>query len=141
MSTRSLRALVAVSLLASLAACGSDSPTDNSGGVTTLQVTDITVGTGAAVVQGDVVTVHYIGAFLDGREFDNSYSRGIPISFRVGAGTIIPGFEQGMVGMQVGGKRKLVIPASLAYGSTGRPPTIPPNTPLQFTVELLGITK
>ena len=133
MSTRSLPAVLAASFLLALAGCGSDSPTDNSGGVTTLQVTDITVGTGATAVNGDVLNVNYVGTFLDGRQFDAG-----AYTFQLGAGRVIPGWDQGLVGMKVGGKRQLVIPPSLAYGSTGQG-SIPPNTTLKFVVDLVSI--
>lgn len=133
MSTRSLPAALAASFLLALAGCGSDSPTDNSGGVTTLQVTDLTVGTGATAVNGDVCTVNYVGTFLDGRQFDAG-----SFAFQLGAGRVIAGFDQGVVGMKVGGKRQLVIPPSLAYGSTGQG-SIPPNTTLKFVVDLVSI--
>jgi FKBP-type peptidyl-prolyl cis-trans isomerase len=134
-STRSLPAVLAASFLLALAGCGSDTPSapDNSGGVTTLQVTDITVGTGATAVNGDVLTVNYVGTFLDGRQFDAG-----SFTFQLGAGRVIPGFDQGLVGMKVGGKRQLVIPPSLAYGSAGSG-SIPPNTTLKFVVDLLSI--
>jgi FKBP-type peptidyl-prolyl cis-trans isomerase len=124
-----------------LAACGggdSTPATPDIPGPTTLVTEDISVGTGALAVNGDTVTVHYIGMFLDGRQFDNSYTSNRPLTFQLGAHAVIAGFEQGIVGMRVGGKRRLTIPSSLAYGTQGRGP-IPPNTPLRFEVELLGI--
>jgi len=127
------------SLLASLVAlpgCSKDGDTIT--GPSTLQITDTTVGTGALAETGDTVSVHYIGAFLDGTVFDSSYSRGTPLPFQLGAGQVIRGFDQGVVGMRVGGKRHLVIPSSLAYGSQGSG-SIPPNTPIQFQVELVSI--
>jgi FKBP-type peptidyl-prolyl cis-trans isomerase len=123
-----------------LAACGGDSgssPTDNSGGITTLQIEDVTVGTGATVAAGDVVTVHYRGTLLDGTQFDSSIG-GTPLTFRVGGGSLIPGFEQGMIGMRVGGKRRLTIPPALAYGASGRG-SIPPNATIRFEIDLLSI--
>jgi FKBP-type peptidyl-prolyl cis-trans isomerase len=118
---------------------GSESPTPPTSGPSTLETTDLVVGTGATAVNGDVLTVHYTGSFLDGRVFDSSYPRNQPYQFRLGAGQVIAGWDQGIPGMKVGGKRKLVIPASLAYGTQGNPPTIPPNTPIQFEVELLAL--
>jgi FKBP-type peptidyl-prolyl cis-trans isomerase len=124
--------------LAVLPACSpSDSPTGPSGPAT-LQVTEVTVGTGATAVSGDTVTVDYIGSFLDGRVFDSSFSRGTPFTFQLGANAVIPGFEQGVLGMRVGGRRQVVIPSNLAYGSTGNGP-IPPNTPIQFQIDLVSI--
>jgi FKBP-type peptidyl-prolyl cis-trans isomerase len=89
-------------------------------------------------VAGDTVTVNYVGAFMDGTVFDNSYTRGTPFTFQLGSGQVIQGFDQGILGMKVGGKRLLVIPSSLAYGSQGNS-VIPPNTPIQFQVELVSI--
>ena len=132
-----VKRLLAVVGLAALMACGggngaSDTPT----GPTTLQIEDITVGTGATAAVGDTVTVNYVGTFLDGRVFDPGTA---PITFRIGAAQVIPGFEQGMVGMRVGGKRRLTIPSALAYGSQGAGNTIPPNTPIRFEVTLVSI--
>jgi peptidylprolyl isomerase len=87
-------------------------------------------------VRGDTLTVHYVGTFENGAVFDSSYARGEPITFRLGTGAVIQGWDQGLVGMRVGGKRRLIIPPELAYGSQGFG-TIPPNTPLRFEVELL----
>ena len=107
--------------------------------VTELQGQDIQVGTGsAAVASGDTITVHYTGTYLDGSKFDSSYDRNEPFTVVIGTGQVIPGFDQGVVGMKVGGKRKLIIPPSLAYGEKGAGP-IPPNTPLQFEIYLLDI--
>jgi FKBP-type peptidyl-prolyl cis-trans isomerase FkpA len=136
--TRYSRLLAAVSLvsLAVLPACGkANNPVT---GPTTLEITDVTVGTGDAVANGDTITVNYIGAFLDGTVFDSSYSRGVPLVFVVGAGQLIKGFDQGVVGMKVGGRRVLVIPSDLAYGASGYQ-SIPPNTPLQFQIDLVSI--
>lgn len=105
-----------------------------------LKIEDIKVGTGAAVKAGERVEVNYLGTFLDGRKFDSSYDRNQPFEFSVGAGNVIQGWDQGLVGMQVGGKRKLTIPSDLAYGSQGAGNgAIPPNTPLVFEIELLSI--
>jgi len=129
----------AILLVMLLAACGgsSPSPTDNSGGITTLQIEDLNVGTGATVVTGDVVTVNYTGTLLDGTQFDTSIGK-TPLTFRVGAGSVISGFDQGMLGMKVGGKRRLTIPPGLAYGASGNGP-IPPNSTIRFEVDLLSI--
>jgi len=116
---------------------GSESPTPPTAGPSSLETQDLVVGTGATAVNGDVLTVHYIGSFLDGRVFQSSYS-GPPFQFRLGAGQVIAGWDQGIPGMKVGGKRKLVIPSSLAYGAQGNS-SIPPNTPIQFEVELLAL--
>lgn len=115
----------------------SPAPTPN---ITELQAQRIQVGSGSAQVKaGDTITVHYMGAFTDGKVFDSSYQRNEPLTINVGAQQIIPGFEQGVMGMLIGEKRRLLIPANLAYGAQGSGP-IPPNTPLIFEVELLTIT-
>jgi FKBP-type peptidyl-prolyl cis-trans isomerase FkpA len=127
-------------VLFSMVGCGSgsESPTPPASGPSMLETQDLVVGTGATAVNGDVLTVHYIGSFLDGRVFQSSYTSGQPFTFRLGAGQVIAGWDQGIPGMKVGGKRKLTIPSSLAYGSQGNGP-IPPNTPVQFEVELLAL--
>jgi FKBP-type peptidyl-prolyl cis-trans isomerase len=133
------RALITVLVLAGLVACGGDNGTSSTDGGGTLVVEDLVVGTGATAVNGDVVTVHYLGTFTNGVKFDSSYDRGQPLTpFRLGTGAVIPGFEQGILGMKVGGKRRLTIPPSLAYGSAGRG-SIPPNSTLIFEVELVAI--
>lgn len=109
------------------------------GNVTTLQKTDLKVGTGKTAKTGDNVTVHYRGTLTNGTKFDASYDRGQPFSFPLGGGQVIPGWDQGVVGMKEGGKRKLVIPSDLAYGDEGRPPTIPQKATLVFEVELLKV--
>jgi FKBP-type peptidyl-prolyl cis-trans isomerase FkpA len=124
---------VAMVAAMALAGCGSDTPTEPS----VFRVEDIVVGEGTPAATGDSLTVHYIGALESGQVFDNSYTRGEPFTFRLGAGTVIRGWDQGLVGMRVGGKRRLVVPPELAYGSQGRPP-IPPNATLNFEVELLA---
>jgi hypothetical protein len=107
--------------------------------ITELSGQELRVGTGSAVIAGDTITIHYIGMFTDGRKFDSSYDRNETFTFQVGGKQVMPGFEQGVVGMKTGGKRKIIIPANLAYGEKGQGP-IPPNTPLVFEVELLSIT-
>jgi FKBP-type peptidyl-prolyl cis-trans isomerase len=132
--------LAAVTIMA-LVGCGGDSGTTNTpSGPTTLQIEDLVVGTGATVVAGDTITINYVGTFLDGRVFDQS-PPGQPVTFPfpIGVGRFIAGFDQGLLGMRVGGRRRLTVPSSLAYGSAGFPPTIPPNTPLRFEVELVAI--
>lgn len=107
--------------------------------ITQLQAQEIKVGTSAAeVAAGDTIVVHYAGAFVDGKKFDSSYDRNEPFQVTIGVGQVIAGFDLGVVGMKVGGKRKLFIPANLAYGERGVGP-IPPNTPLIFEIELLEI--
>jgi FKBP-type peptidyl-prolyl cis-trans isomerase len=85
--------------------------------------------------------VHYVGTLPDGKQFDESRTRGKPFEFKLGAGQVIKGWENGLTGMKPGGKRKLVIPPAQGYGARGVPGTIPPNSPLVFEVELLDITK
>jgi FKBP-type peptidyl-prolyl cis-trans isomerase (trigger factor) len=100
---------------------------------------DVTVGSGDAAVRGDHVTVHYEGTLLDGTEFDSSRKRSHPFDFILGEGQVIKGWEMGVVGMKVGGRRKLTIPPELGYGRRGQPPAIPGNATLLFDVELLAI--
>jgi peptidylprolyl isomerase len=104
-----------------------------------LKYVDIVLGPGAAVKTGDHVTVNYIGKLADGTKFDSSYDRGQPMDFIVGARQVIPGWDEGVVGLKVGGKRKLIIPPELGYGLAGVPNVIPPNATLTFEVELLSI--
>jgi peptidylprolyl isomerase len=105
----------------------------------TLQVKDLIKGTGPAAQAGQTITVNYVGAlYKGGKVFDASWKRKEPFSFALGKGQVILGWDHGIVGMKVGGRRELVIPASLAYGAKGSPPTIPPNAPLVFVVDLLG---
>jgi FKBP-type peptidyl-prolyl cis-trans isomerase len=106
---------------------------------TGLQYLDEKVGTGATVKAGDRAEVHYTGTFKDGKKFDSSKDRGQPFTVPVGAGQVIKGWDEGLVGMKVGGTRKLIIPYQLAYGEAGRPPTIPPKSELHFEIELLKI--
>ncbi len=114
--------------------------------VAQLQKTDLVVGSGTLARDGDVVQVNYTGWLYDahaadhhGAEFDSSLESGEPISFTLGAGEVIKGWDQGIRGMHVGGKRTLVIPARLAYGSRGAGDAVPPNAALVFDVELVGV--
>jgi FKBP-type peptidyl-prolyl cis-trans isomerase FkpA len=110
-----------------------------SASVTTLVKTDVTVGAGEEAVPGRKVRVHYTGTLMDGTKFESSRDRGEPIEFTLGTGAVIPGWDEGIRGMRVGGERRLTIPASMAYGAAGRSGTIPPNAALKFDVELLGV--
>lgn len=105
-----------------------------------LEETDLIEGTGAEAKKGDEVTVQYVGvSFKNGQEFDSSWSRNEPFSFPLGAGQVIPGWDQGVEGMKVGGQRQLVIPPELAYGEAGAPPAIGPNETLVFVIDLLEV--
>lgn len=105
-----------------------------------LQIENVQEGTGEEAKTGDTVKVNYKGTLEDGTQFDSSYDRGEPFEFTIGKGMVIQGWEQGIPGMKVGGKRKLVIPPHLAYGEAGRG-SIPPNATLTFEVELVEIVK
>jgi FKBP-type peptidyl-prolyl cis-trans isomerase len=114
--------------------------------ITSLQITDSKVGAGAEATSGKTVSVHYTGWLYDakasdkhGKKFDSSRDHGESFSFRLGAGQVIRGWDQGVAGMKVGGKRTLVIPSELGYGSRGAGGAIPPNATLLFDVELLEV--
>jgi peptidylprolyl isomerase len=104
-----------------------------------LKYSDMTVGTGATPQRGQTVTVHYTGTLENGKKFDSSRDRGTPADFRIGVGQVIKGWDEGLMSMKVGGRRKLVIPSVLGYGPQGRPPDIPGNSTLVFDIELLGV--
>ena len=104
-----------------------------------LQYIDLIVGTGAPAQAGQTVTVHYTGWLENGKKFDSSVDRGQPFSFPLGAGRVIKGWDEGVQGMKVGGKRKLTIPSNLGYGARGAGGVIPPNATLIFEVQLLGV--
>ena len=106
---------------------------------TELKIEDLTVGTGAEAVNGKTVTVNYSGTLTNGTKFDSSYDLGTPFSFTLGAGEVIKGWDLGVAGMKVGGKRKLTIPSELGYGARGAGADIPPNATLVFEVGLLGV--
>ncbi len=106
---------------------------------TKLVTKEIVTGTGAEAKAGASVTVNYVGAlYSNGKVFNASWETKTPFTFTLGEGQVIKGWDQGVVGMRVGGRRELIIPAELAYGKTGRPPMIPPNSPLIFIVDLLS---
>jgi peptidylprolyl isomerase len=108
----------------------------------TLVVKDIVKGTGATAQAGDTVTVQYVGvSFSNGKQFDASWDRGQPFAFPLGAGRVIPGWDQGVAGMKVGGRRELVIPPQLGYGEQGSPPVILGNETLVFIVDLKKVTR
>jgi FKBP-type peptidyl-prolyl cis-trans isomerase len=104
-----------------------------------LWYTDVTTGQGAEAEPGRTVRVHYTGWLPNGKKFDSSRDRGEPFAFTLGAGQVITGWDEGVKGMKVGGRRKLVLPPSMAYGEAGAPPDIPPGATLVFDVEVLGI--
>ena len=104
-----------------------------------LVIDDLTLGTGAEARAGQTVTVHYVGTLTDGKQFDSSRDRGQGFQFKLGAGQVIKGWDQGVAGMKVGGLRKLTIPPELAYGDRGFPGAIPPRSTLIFEVELLSV--
>jgi FKBP-type peptidyl-prolyl cis-trans isomerase FkpA len=109
-----------------------------------LQFEDTIVGEGATATAGQKVTVHYTGWLFNdgvqGQKFDSSKDRGDPFAFKLGAGMVIQGWDEGVAGMKIGGARTLIIPASLGYGARGAGGVIPPNATLKFDVELLGLT-
>ena len=112
---------------------GSEVPTE-------LKIIDEIEGTGSEVARGSHVTTHYVGvAFSTGEEFDASWNRGQPLEFTAGIGQVIQGWDEGLLGMKVGGRRRLEIPANLAYGEHGAPPAIGPNEALIFVVDLLAV--
>lgn len=105
-----------------------------------LEEVELIEGTGAEAKAGDKVTVQYVGVgFKSGEEFDSSWSRNEPFPFTLGAGEVIPGWDQGVAGMKVGGRRELIIPPELAYGEAGAPPAIGPNETLVFVIDLLEV--
>ena len=146
MTHRPLRLAACLTVLL-LAACGSPPPYTG-GNVAELQRIDVKVGTGAPAIAGDEISVHYTGWLFDqnapdkrGQKFDSSRDRGEPLVFRLGTGRVIRGWDDGVAGMRVGGKRELRIPADLGYGQGGARDVIPPGASLVFEVELLDIRK
>lgn len=105
-----------------------------------LEIKELEEGSGAEAKAGDEVTVQYVGVdYKNGKEFDSSWSRNEPFPFTLGAGEVIPGWDQGVEGMKVGGRRELIIPPELAYGEAGAPPAIAPNETLVFVIDLLEV--
>lgn len=116
-----------------------EAPGQTAPDATELKIEDTEVGEGPEAKDGDLVTVHYTGWLTDGTKFDSSVDSGQPFQFTLGAGEVIEGWDQGVAGMKVGGKRKLTIPPALGYGAQGAGGVIPPNATLLFDVELLEI--
>ena len=141
MNRKTVLPLAALAALLTLCSC--EGPTRVSGpGVTLssgLKYWDLRVGTGAAAEPGKRVVVNYTGWLTNGKKFDSSAQRYRPFVFTLGAGHVIRGWDEGIVGMKTGGKRQLLIPPALAYGSKGAPPEIPPDSTLVFDVELLEV--
>jgi len=141
---RALFLLLLVALAGFLVGCGGATAGGGSGGkeVTLadgLKYTDDTLGTGAEAITGKTAVVHYTGWLSDGKKFDSSKDSGRPFSFALGGGQVIKGWDEGVVGMKVGGKRTLIIPPDLGYGPRGYPGAIPPNATLKFEVELIDV--
>lgn len=107
--------------------------------VKALKIDEVKKGSGSEAKAGNTVTVHYTGWLINGTKFDSSVDRGTPFTFHLGKGEVIPGWDKGVAGMKVGGKRKLHIPPDLGYGANGAPPVIPPNSTLVFDVELIEV--
>ena len=150
---RTANSLVLIGCVALLLGCGEGSRSPAAAGsesepaqsITELQKTDLSIGTGPSIAQGQRAVVHYTGWLFDpaapdqrGKQFDSSRDRGQPFRFTIGEGRVIQGWEQGVAGMQAGGERRLIIPPTLGYGARGGGP-IPPNSTLLFDIELLAI--
>lgn len=121
---------------------GSPSPTSSaqpSATPATLQLQDVKVGTGSAVKAGDTISIHYTGMLTNGQKFDSSLDSGKPFEVQIGVGKVIKGWDEGVIGMKVGGQRRLIIPPDLGYGAQGAGNVIPPNATLVFDLELLSI--
>jgi FKBP-type peptidyl-prolyl cis-trans isomerase len=142
-----MRKSILAALAALLAACGSGkAPEAAQAGVSSLEIVDLQPGSGPGIAAGQTAVVNYTGWLYDtaaplhkGRQFDSSRPTGAPFKFKVGGGEVIKGWDQGVLGMNVGGSRRLTIPAALAYGESGAGGVIPPGATLVFDVELLGI--
>jgi len=137
--------LLAMGALLTLSACDKREELPPGPGVTVTEnkdefkAEDVKVGDGAEAKTGSKVSVHYTGTLKSGKKFDSSLDRKEPFEFTIGQGQVIKGWEKGVVGMKVGGKRKLTIPYDLAYGEAGKPPDIPPRATLLFDIELLDV--
>ncbi len=103
------------------------------------RVVDLKPGTGPELKSGATASFHYVGKLADGRVFDSSKARGVPFEIAIGRGRVIKGWDAGLIGMRVGGVRRLIVPPEEGYGAKGMPPVIPPGAPLTFEVELIGI--
>jgi peptidylprolyl isomerase len=134
-----LLVLAVVSLACSQAPQGSGGDGQEQSTPSGLKYTDLVVGTGAQPQPGQTAVVHYTGWLLDGQKFDSSKDRGQPFSFPLGRGQVIKGWDEGVASMKVGGKRVLIIPPDLGYGTRGAGGVIPPNATLKFEVELLDV--
>ena len=141
-----MRSVVVVGTVMAVSSCSSEKVPETMNNVPSLSVTDTRIGAGPVATSGKDVTVAFTGWLYDsnaanhrGKKFDSSSDRGQPLAFRLGAGTVIRGGEQGVEGMKVGGTRTLIIPADLAYGARGDGGLVPPNTALVFDVELLDV--
>jgi FKBP-type peptidyl-prolyl cis-trans isomerase FkpA len=130
---------LSLTLMFMLAACKKENTVEKVTQPGGLVIEDTKVGTGPEAKAGQTVSVHYTGWLTDGKKFDSSKDRNEPFEFHLGGGEVIPGWDQGVVGMKVGGIRKLTIPSALGYGAQGAGGVIPPNATLIFEVELLGV--
>ena len=126
--------IISLFLIILFIACSNEMTTESG-----LKYTDIVIGDGDSPQKGQTVVVHYTGTLENGTKFDSSYDRNSPLEFRIGEGQMIPGFDEGIQTMKKGGKRKLILPPYLAYGSRGMANVIPPNATLIFEVELVDI--
>lgn len=141
--TMHMRLILALAVAVLIMGCNSPAAANTTGKEVTLsdglKFTDDTVGTGAEAQTGKTASVHYTGWLTDGTKFDSSKDRGQPFSFPIGGGRVIKGWDEGVLGMKVGGKRTLIIPPELGYGARGAGGVIPPNATLKFEVELLDV--
>ncbi|HNS99747.1 MAG TPA: FKBP-type peptidyl-prolyl cis-trans isomerase [Polyangiaceae bacterium] len=137
--------LLAAAMVLAFSGCGKKEELPAGPGVTVTEkkdefkIEDVKVGDGAEAKENSAVKVHYTGTLKNGKKFDSSRDRDAPFEFTIGLGQVIKGWEKGVVGMKVGGQRKLTIPYDLAYGEEGKPPDIPPRATLLFDIELLEV--